>query len=132
MSASSVTFPLLFGEASTGKMKQWAISVVEEEGGGVITVEHGYQGGKLQHIQKVIREGKNLGKKNATTAMEQAVSEARAQWVKKKESGYERLQVLVKTIQTELEKRGYKTAWPSDEPQGNEVFPGEDATLKAL
>lgn len=88
MSASSVTFPLLFGEASTGKMKQWAISVVEEEGGGVITVEHGYQGGKLQRIQKVIREGKNLGKKNATTAMEQAVSEARAQWVKKKESGY--------------------------------------------
>jgi hypothetical protein len=53
-------------------------------------------------------------------------------WGEKKESGYERLQVLVKTIQTELEKRGYKTAWPSDEPQGNEVFPGEDATLKAL
>lgn len=87
-SATSVTFPLLFGEASTGKIKQWSVCVVEEEGCGVITVEHGYQGGKLQQNRKVIREGKNRGKKNETTAMEQAVSEARAQWVKKKESGY--------------------------------------------
>jgi ATP-dependent DNA ligase len=86
--SSSVTFPLLYGEASTGKVKQWSISVVEEDGCGVITVEHGYLGGKLQQNRKVIREGKNLGKRNATTAMEQAIAEARAQWVKKKESGY--------------------------------------------
>jgi ATP-dependent DNA ligase len=79
---------MLFGEASTGKMKQWAISVVEEEGCGVIIIEHGYQGGKIQRIQKVIQEGKNRGKKNATTAIEQAVLEARAQWVKRKEGGY--------------------------------------------
>ena len=52
--------------------------------------------------------------------------------VEKKESGYERLELLVSTVQAELEKRGYKTAWPSDEPQGNELFPGEDATIAAL
>lgn len=88
MSQTRFIYPTLFGEASTGKVKQWAIHVVEEDGCGVIVVEHGYQGGKIQRIQKVIREGKNLGKKNATTAVEQAVAEARAQWMKKKESGY--------------------------------------------
>lgn len=88
----SHTYPTLFGEASTGKVKQWTICVVEEDECGVIVVEHGYQGGKIQRIQKVIREGKNLGKKNATTAVEQAVSEARAQWVKKRESGYSPLE----------------------------------------
>ncbi len=116
MSVSSVTFPLLFGEASTGKMKQWAIFVVEEEGSGVITVEHGYEGGKLQRIQKVIREGKNLGKKNATTAMEQAVSEARAQWVKKKESGY-----AVRDAEKEVER---------GEEKGGETEGKEETTEK--
>lgn len=82
------SFPTLFGEASTGKIKQWTISVVDQDGYGVIVTEHGYQGGKLQTIQKVIREGKNLGKRNATTAVEQAIQEARAAWLKKKESGY--------------------------------------------
>jgi ATP-dependent DNA ligase len=82
------TFPLLFGEASTGKVKQWSIHVLEEDGCGVIVTEHGYEGGKIQSNQKVVREGKNLGKKNATTALQQAIQEARAMWLKKKESGY--------------------------------------------
>lgn len=95
MSQARFTYPTLFGEASTGKVKQWSVHVVEEDGRGVIVVEHGYQGGKIQRIQKVIREGKNLGKKNATTAVEQAVAEARAQWIKKKESGYAPLEAAV-------------------------------------
>ena len=32
----------------------------------------------------MIREGKNAGKKNATTPVEQAMAEARSQWGKKK------------------------------------------------
>ncbi len=82
------TFPVLYGEASTGKIKQWSISVVDESGCGVIVVEHGYEGGKLQTIQKAVREGKNVGKKNETTPLQQAIQEARAQWLKKRESGY--------------------------------------------
>ena len=53
-------------------------------------------------------------------------------WGEKKASGHERLEQLVRVIQSELEKRGYQTFWPSDEPQGNEFFPGEDDTLKLL
>ena len=82
------TFPVLFGEASTGKMKQWSVSVMEENGCGIIVVERGYEGGKLQNNQKAIREGKNLGKKNATTPVQQAIQEARSQWLKMKEIGY--------------------------------------------
>jgi hypothetical protein len=49
-----------------------------------------------------------------------------------KESGYEKLQQLVKAIQSDLEKKGYKTFWPSDDPQGNELLYDDDATLAAL
>ena len=55
----------------------------------MIVIEHGYKGGKIQQTQKRIQEGKNLGKKNATTPVQQAILEARAQWLKKRESGYE-------------------------------------------
>ncbi len=99
------TFPTLFGEASTGKTKQWSICVVEEDGCGVIRVEHGYEGGKLQVLLKTIREGKNLGRKNATTAVEQALSEARAAWVKKKESGYAERNVASLEEEEEEEKQ---------------------------
>lgn len=81
-------FPSLSGEATTGKTKIWSIRVFEQMGTGVIETTHGYLDGKMQVNQKVIAQGKNLGKKNATTAVEQAISEARATWIKKIESGY--------------------------------------------
>lgn len=82
------TFPTLFGEATTGKLKQWSIRVFEENGLPVIEIQHGYQDGKLQTNQKTISHGKNIGKKNETTPLQQAISEAQSQWIKKKESGY--------------------------------------------
>ena len=81
-------FPVLYGEASTGKVKQWSIRVFQKGASGVIETTHGYEGGKLQVNQKEIGEGKNIGKKNETTALQQAINEAKAQWIKKKESGY--------------------------------------------
>jgi len=82
------TFPILHGEATTGKTKVWSIRAFEQDGVGVIETSHGYLDGKMQTNQKIISQGKNLGKKNATTAVQQAVSEAKSLWVKKKESGY--------------------------------------------
>jgi DNA ligase-1 len=43
---------------------------------------------KKQVNTKVIDSGKNIGKKNETTALQQAMSEARATWQKKKDAGY--------------------------------------------
>jgi hypothetical protein len=87
------SFPELNGDAQTGKTKMWSIRVIERDSGtgvkcGVIEVTHGYVDGKKQVIEKIIAEGKNIGKKNETTPLQQAINEARSAWIKKKESGY--------------------------------------------
>jgi len=82
------SFPELQGEAQTGKIKSWSIRVLERDNAGVIETTHGYVDGKKQVNEKVISVGKNIGKKNETTPLQQAVSEAKASWIKKKESGY--------------------------------------------
>lgn len=82
------SFPELQGEAQTGKIKTWSIRVLERVSRGVIETTHGYVDGKKQVNEKVISTGKNIGKKNETTPLQQAVSEAKASWIKKKESGY--------------------------------------------
>jgi ATP-dependent DNA ligase len=81
-------FPTLFGEASTGKTKEWSIEVEDRDGVGVIITTHGYTDGKKQMNEKEIAVGKNIGKKNETSPVEQAISEARAAWQKKKDAGY--------------------------------------------
>lgn len=81
-------FPELQGEAQSGKSKTWSIRVFEQDGNGVIETTRGYIGGKLQITQKVVSEGKNIGKKNATTPLQQATSEAHSAWTKMKENGY--------------------------------------------
>lgn len=122
------TFPSLFGEASTGKVKQWTISVLDEKEGGVIVVEHGYEGGKLQTIQKTIREGKNIGKKNETTPLQQAIQEARSQWLKKRESGY-----LERRSGDDLEKKESDDQEDGDQSgSGSGRGKGQDATVPSV
>jgi hypothetical protein len=87
------SFPELNGEAQSGKTKMWSIRVTERDSGtgvkcGVIEVTHCYVDGKKQVNEKIISEGKNIGKKNETTPLQQAINEARSNWIKKKESGY--------------------------------------------
>ena len=82
-------FPPLQGEAKTGKVKLWQVSVkATKEGYGLIITEYGYAGGAVQRDEKVVEEGKNIGKKNETTPLAQAILEARSLWNKKKASGY--------------------------------------------
>jgi DNA ligase-1 len=88
MSAESFTLPALQGDTLTGKTKLWSIEVRHQDGYGVIVTTHGYKDGKMQVNEKVITEGKNVGKKNETTPFDQAVAEARTAWTKKRESSY--------------------------------------------
>ena len=82
------SFPILFGEASTGKAKQWEVKVEARDGTGVVVVTHGYVDGKQQVNERVVSLGKNIGKKNETTPVQQAISEAQALWNKKRDAGY--------------------------------------------
>lgn len=111
------TFPTLFGKASTGKVKQWSIWVEDNQGQGVIVVEHGYENGKLQRNQKVISQGKNVGRRTETTPLQQAIQEATSQWHKKKESGYEELSNL-DTDQKEDHSNDEKDVTPAEKTRG--------------
>jgi DNA ligase-1 len=76
--------PKLFKISSTGAQQEWEISTEEN----TIVSRWGKVGGKIQETQDVIKEGKNQGRSNETTAKQQAESEATSQWEKKLKSGY--------------------------------------------
>lgn len=78
------TFPTLYKKDNNTKIQQWTISV----DGTTITTTYGQLGGKLQTTQDVVKEGKNDGKVNATTAEEQALKETEAKWLKQKKKNY--------------------------------------------
>jgi DNA ligase-1 len=86
------SFPTLYGEASTGKAKTWSVRVeardIDGITAGVIIVSHGYVDGKMQVNERIVTTGKNIGKKNETTPLQQAISEAQAIWNKKRDAGY--------------------------------------------
>ena len=81
--------PTLYGRATTGKIKMWKATVTKlGDGTAYLEVEHGYLDGKKQLDSRMIEEGKNIGKANETTPYEQACSEARSSFNKKKDEGY--------------------------------------------
>ena len=77
-------FPTLYKKTSTGAIQQWTISV---NGNEIVTV-FGQSDGKMQTTSDTIREGKNIGRANETTAEQQALAEAQGKWEKKLKSGY--------------------------------------------
>lgn len=81
-------FPELQSKSATGKSMTWSIKVLDRDGHGVIETTRGFVDGKKQINEKVISEGKNVGKKNETTPLQQAINEAHSTWIKMKENGY--------------------------------------------
>ena len=81
---SNKTWPTLYKRASSGATVEWTISVE----GNTIVKRWGQTGGAEQKTRDVIKEGKNTGKANATTAQEQALAEAEAAWVIKQKKDY--------------------------------------------
>jgi len=91
-------FPILFGNAKTGKTKKWIISVKQLPNGSTeITTQNGYIDGKLAISTRLIESGKNIGKSNQTTAFQQACNEAE------------------KKYQDKIDKEGYSTSIDSVE-----------------
>jgi len=82
------TFPTLYKLTGRDNLQQWSITASSACGAGgdvgTVTVEHGRVGGKLQTATETIAKGKNPGKKNETSAVQQAELEAEAEWKKKK------------------------------------------------
>ncbi len=83
-------FPTLYGKQKTGAVKQWVIHVEDnEDGTASIVLTYGQVGGKQQTPKpKIVKAGKNIGKINETTPVQQAVAEAQSKWEKQLKKNY--------------------------------------------
>jgi DNA ligase-1 len=71
---------------SKGKLREWSIrTYVEPDGTPYYEQTHGIVGGKLQETRTHVKQGKNIGKANETSAMEQCNLEAQSLWNKKRD-----------------------------------------------
>lgn len=84
----SNTLPTLYKKTSTGKIQQWGVAVDEHDNVAEVVTVYGQVGGAMQMGKELISEGKNVGRSNATTAVEQAHVQARQEWDSKKKKGY--------------------------------------------
>lgn len=84
------TWPTLYKKNSTGSAQYWIIETLPGHPEGVqIRTEYGQVGTESpQSTVDLIREGKNVGKKNETTRVQQADAEAQSKWEKQKKKGY--------------------------------------------
>ena len=81
-------FPKLYKKTSTGAIQEWQVSVVTINDDPIIVNNYGQVGGKIQESIEKVLEGKNIGKANETTALDQALTQAKSRWEKQKKKGY--------------------------------------------
>ena len=81
-------WPELFKIGANGQVLTWNIEVYNVNGNGVIKIVHGQLGGKLTESFERVEEGKNTGKANETTPVEQAISQAESKWQKQLDRAY--------------------------------------------
>ena len=80
-----ITLPTLYSRTSTGAVQQWSVEV----DGDKYRVVSGQKDSPNKVISEwTVVEGKNLGRKNATTPEQQALAEATSKWTKKARMGY--------------------------------------------
>jgi DNA ligase-1 len=83
-------FSPIYGVDKNGKTKIWKASIHEKDGVAIANIQHGQLSGKLQSTFREYTVGKNIGRKNETTALEQCIQETK------------------RKRQDKLEKEGYK------------------------
>ena len=100
------TFDTLYNTTiGTEREKQWSVEVHETSNGTYIVRSiHGIRGGKMVTHDSDVTEGKNIGKKNETSAREQALLEAERDWTKKVKGGYAPAALPVKKKLVRVEK----------------------------
>lgn len=88
-------FPLLYGKPSSGdKIKVWKLQVIDNITQAIIRRTHGYEGYKETRSERIITEGKNKGRANETTYLEQAIKEAQSLYKKQTEAGYSASKII--------------------------------------
>ena len=93
--------PTIYGVEKNGKTKVWTARIYRDvlNGFAMAEIEYGQLDGKKQTTSREYTEGKNLGKKNETTPLQQCLSETRRKW------------------QDKMDKEGYSLVIPNSETQ---------------
>ena len=101
------SFPKLYAVDKNGKIKVWTAAVLQpvdktsaDAGYATARITHGYIDGKQQVAMRDYNTGKNIGRSNETTPLDQCISETRRKWTDKKE------------------KEGYSETKPTDYGEG--------------
>jgi len=90
------SFPTLYAIDKNGKIKVWTAEVLQPTDKkasaasyATSRITHGYINGKRQEAFRDYNTGKNIGRSNETTPLDQCISETRRKWTDKKEKeGY--------------------------------------------
>lgn len=84
-------YPLLYGVEKNNKIKEWSARVLLHKDGkkSLSEIKFGQLNGKMQFSYREYISGKNIGKKNETTHLEQCINETKKKWTDKQEKeGY--------------------------------------------
>ena len=83
-------FQKLYSVTTNGKkVKQWMVAVFDQGDGTALLVRaSGYIDQKITHAEKIISKGKNIGKANETTPIEQAIKLAASMQQKQLDKGH--------------------------------------------
>ncbi len=113
------TFPILYdNNTKTNKPRFWRVFVEEWEPYSIIVIEYGFIDGKITEVRNFIDKGKNIGKKNETTHLEQAIKEAESKWNKKKDTGFlekneKSNKIILPMLALDYNKRGKDIIFPA-------------------
>lgn len=90
-------FPTIYGVDKNGKTKVWSARIYRDvlNDNAMVEIEYGQLDGKKQVTTREYTEGKNIGKKNETTPLQQCIAETR------------------RKCQDKMEKEGYSLVPPN-------------------
>lgn len=79
--------PYLYGTEKNGKTKIWKATIYYDDVSkyAMSSFDFGQLDGKKQTASREYKEGKNIGKKNETTPLQQCINETRKKWSDKKD-----------------------------------------------
>ena len=98
-------YPPVFGTDKNGKTRVWKASVQTSGPHAFSVIEHGVYEGKLQEDRREYTSGKNIGKKNETSPLEQCVLETE------------------KKMRDKIEKENYSEKDAKSSSQQRKIFP---------
>ena len=120
-------YPPIFSKDKSGKTRIWKATVFAFplSNTAMSVINHGINEGKLQVDTRQYTEGKNIGKKNETTPLEQCVSEVdKKRKDKMEKEGYAEILLpnAINSAEEDQKEQGEQGEWTDAQPH-RKIFP---------